>query len=1122
MKKIDHLFQKKYPYLSQFFAANGHFIWLTIIYYFLGLLCFVFLLPFLSLYLILFLIPIGVLFFAAQNSSKIAGIKIKQDAQKDLLTKLYNSRDCVAVSHKECQTIFNSLYGMKYSENLLVDGTRALAWDLPIIALAVSGLIASYEKPILITILISTCLILFRKSKWEIEINGTTQSKPNDQNIFCLELRRAMELIPSISKNYFVDLLFTHLEKSDSSIDQKKKIFLIERTLLLLGGVYWFLFAQGSISNIMIAFGYFEVLQISLGHLFKFKRIYPLCRDSLESAQTLSRTLQYRADSLGGNEPVLNNPSIHSQSKLAFQAVSFLDETNGIKWMDEYSFVFPVQKIISVAKYPSNSPNHFAKLLTCQKTPNSGKISLEGKSLENYQSRHLKTYVHIVHEEPIVFTGTLRSNLKFFAEAEINDSKIIECLNSLGFPTQQFQLDDEIARVSSRLTEENKQQIHLARALLHTNAKIFYFERPLKYLNKNSAQLFLIALQKFAQNKHLIFWEPCPERDWIEIDYTLFLNDQNNPNFSKHADLLKYNPTYRECLEKASSSLVRELNSKDNLHHTAIQLALNMMNSRNPRFYYIPMSQTCLPGCEICYRLGCKNEAERSIEKIQQVIQKAKSSEFDAAVFSSSFLHHSQIEEIFNFCIQSSIVPMVQIQWKLANQFSNELLKWQKRGMAINLILTGHENPKDIQSSQMKELTESAITHFTISADKTSPLLEFFHYFPTEWLPKTYFHFAPYVKGKNLLSVKEVFNIVDKLIKKYPGLTVRPPLGREVWDARIDKTLSLEADLKPAFALQVNQSTPLISVVIPSFNSGPLLKNTIRHLLAQDLPRSLYEIIVVDDGSTDNNQETIRNFLAPEAEHLNFKYLYFPRVKPRKQGDGNFRAGIARNLGVKHASGELLSFLDADIIVPPNYLNNLIELHKNFDVIQSVRLHLKNKKRNELAEYSKIDPVKQTYVLEKKYWGTFFNLKDWSSVPMFWKYTCTYALSLKTRHFKNAGWFRRTFVYYGFEDTDLGYRLAKMGLKFHLDSTITYHLDTEMDRSEYRQSSFERHLILSKTAKVFYLNNLDPIIFLNLFNMMGHEKSLPDIIKDLGKKSKKLIQSKKNKIKETAYTAPRN
>ena len=87
---------------------------------------------------------------------------------------------------------------------------------------------------------------------------------------------------------------------------------------------------------------------------------------------------------------------------------------------------------------------------------------------------------------------------------------------------------------------------------------------------------------------------------------------------------------------------------------------------------------------------------------------------------------------------------------------------------------------------------------------------------------------------------------------------------------------------------------PTVSVIIPSYNRETLIGETIANLLAQTQPPD--EIIVVDDGSTDNSMAVIRAF----GDKV--KLIQQPNQGP----------GAARNAGLKMATGELVQFQDSD------------------------------------------------------------------------------------------------------------------------------------------------------------------------------------------------------------------
>jgi len=98
---------------------------------------------------------------------------------------------------------------------------------------------------------------------------------------------------------------------------------------------------------------------------------------------------------------------------------------------------------------------------------------------------------------------------------------------------------------------------------------------------------------------------------------------------------------------------------------------------------------------------------------------------------------------------------------------------------------------------------------------------------------------------------------------------------------------------------------PRVSVVIPTYNSSDLVVQAVASVLAQSYAD--YEIIVVDDGSTDNT----RNVLAPYADRI--RYVW----------QENQERSAARNRGIRLACGELVAFLDADDV----WLSGHLEQH---------------------------------------------------------------------------------------------------------------------------------------------------------------------------------------------------
>ena len=115
---------------------------------------------------------------------------------------------------------------------------------------------------------------------------------------------------------------------------------------------------------------------------------------------------------------------------------------------------------------------------------------------------------------------------------------------------------------------------------------------------------------------------------------------------------------------------------------------------------------------------------------------------------------------------------------------------------------------------------------------------------------------------------------------------------------------------------------PLVSVVIPAWNVAPFIGEAIDSVLAQRYPNR--ELIVVNDGSPDGAQ--LDEVMARYADRREIRYLRQPNGGP----------SAARNLGIRHARGELIALLDGDDTWDPEYLSaqvDFLEQNPSLDVV---------------------------------------------------------------------------------------------------------------------------------------------------------------------------------------------
>jgi GT2 family glycosyltransferase len=262
-----------------------------------------------------------------------------------------------------------------------------------------------------------------------------------------------------------------------------------------------------------------------------------------------------------------------------------------------------------------------------------------------------------------------------------------------------------------------------------------------------------------------------------------------------------------------------------------------------------------------------------------------------------------------------------------------------------------------------------------------------------------------------------------------------------------------------------------VDIIIPTYNKCSRLALTLWALQKQTLPASSYEVIIVDDGSTDDTANMVQNFVPP-----NWRYF------------GHTHAGRAysRNVGAQQATAPLLIFLDDDILVRPDFIeshlalyredhtcilhgvlydlpflrffadpqtgtliNNAKKLHSRSD-LSHMRLTVGMLEEDFTAAIAVQRPRRS--ILEKAITRI---LDGWEGPVGSWL-ACVGANLAIPRSILNAvGGFDEAFgLTWGCEDLELGYRLWQQGYPImRADTAIGYHL------THYREAALEEHQI---------------------------------------------------------------
>ena len=118
-------------------------------------------------------------------------------------------------------------------------------------------------------------------------------------------------------------------------------------------------------------------------------------------------------------------------------------------------------------------------------------------------------------------------------------------------------------------------------------------------------------------------------------------------------------------------------------------------------------------------------------------------------------------------------------------------------------------------------------------------------------------------------------------------------------------------------------NSPLVSIIVPCYNYGHLLGETLNNILEQSYKN--WECIIVDDGSTDNTYTVSKEFA---ENHKQIRYVY----------QKNAGLSAARNTGLQHSKGSFIQLLDADDFIESNKLLSQINVfseHPDSDIVYS-------------------------------------------------------------------------------------------------------------------------------------------------------------------------------------------
>jgi cellulose synthase/poly-beta-1,6-N-acetylglucosamine synthase-like glycosyltransferase len=146
-----------------------------------------------------------------------------------------------------------------------------------------------------------------------------------------------------------------------------------------------------------------------------------------------------------------------------------------------------------------------------------------------------------------------------------------------------------------------------------------------------------------------------------------------------------------------------------------------------------------------------------------------------------------------------------------------------------------------------------------------------------------------------------------------------------------------------------------VSIIIPARNEAAGIKACLDSVLKQNYPPELFEIIVVDDESTDNTAVLVQSIIKSNRTSISVKLLNNADFLSKQPSVSHKKAAIT--YGVANASGTLIITTDADCIVPETWLNNIVSYYEKTNaafIAAPVNFHNEN---NTLERFQSLDYI---------------------------------------------------------------------------------------------------------------------------------------------------------------------
>ena len=423
-------------------------------------------------------------------------------------------------------------------ESLLVASLKAFSKSLPVLLLMLAALV--FNSPLLALAFAIVVLAFYAVAASYVRADWVRSKRSEHETAhYRHEIQASLFLLPALKSLSVENEALEALELR--SIRSDEQALLSRRARGALSGSV--VIAKHLLRAAMLVFGAYLMARgdFSVGPFLMFAlyiELMPSAVIELARCVALARSAAPALERLRGLAASLENEEeregLRKTSSLPFPDAGVLT-FEGVTFsigMPPFDADFEPGEMIGVVGTQSSGRSTFGRLLNRLNDPISGSISIGRTQLKSFGLELLRRTVTLVDHSPYFLTASIRDNLALAIEREtdLDDRTVSQALQSAGVDfigDLPEKLETIIGELAYRLSESEKQRLGVARALLRSSSRIFFFDEVTAGLEASEGRLIFEAAQSLAENGALVFWVTRRADEAIECDRVVFLDQKN-------------------------------------------------------------------------------------------------------------------------------------------------------------------------------------------------------------------------------------------------------------------------------------------------------------------------------------------------------------------------------------------------------------------------------------------------------------------------------------------------------------------------------------------------------------------------------------------------------------------